>query len=56
MCLNAHRTRSGGAYYLGTGECPATLESLLEQPGHTFVTGWRFGEDQSSSAIFRIAS
>jgi hypothetical protein len=54
LCLDAQSARSEGGYYSGVDDCPGGLYSLTEQPGHTFVTGWQFGEGQASSAIFAI--
>lgn len=54
LCLTAQSARSAGGLYLGTDHCPADLLWPAEQPGHTLVAAWEFGEGQASSAIFEV--
>jgi hypothetical protein len=56
ICLDAQSARAFGAYYSGTGSCPGMLSLLERLPGHTFVTGWEFGEGQAASAIFAVTA
>jgi hypothetical protein len=55
ICLDAHSARASGAYYSGTGTCPAALRPLESLPGYTFVTGWELGEGQAASAVFALS-
>ena len=56
LCLDAHYARAYGAYYLGTGKTPVGFGEIAERPDHTFVAGWRYGEQQGGAAIFQVAS
>jgi hypothetical protein len=55
LCLTPYWSRSEGARYLGTGNCPSDLAWLAKRPGYSCVAGWEFGEGQASSGIFLIS-
>jgi hypothetical protein len=56
LCLTDYSARAEGAFYSGAHRCPIDLRWIAEQPGHTLVAGWEFGEGQASSAVFQVAA